>query len=267
MNNILTDLQRVEYTVHRLALIAEHINEGVALIDLKGIVHFANPAMAKMYGFGSCKDMIGKKINSIHSESQLDKDLFLMIDEVKRQGQLQKSIEHLRQDGTIFSARTKMMLLKDKKGNDVGVIVFVADSTEYRQAEQSLTGQISELNAVNQQLRQQISGLENKIATLERPCKTQGQSIAEQIARLTAPAVRQYADFPEDIQTTDTLKPYDRITRQEDKPEDEKKYAFLNKPAYWDQFSESFNKVGLGLSPDGMNNRETEQCLMFSETE
>jgi PAS domain-containing protein len=55
MNNMLSEFRRVERTLQRLTIIAEQLNEGVALVDLNGIIHFANPAMVKMHGYLSGK--------------------------------------------------------------------------------------------------------------------------------------------------------------------------------------------------------------------
>ena len=90
MSNILSDVRRVEQTLQRLTIIAEQLNEGVALVDLNGIIHFANPAMAKMHGYLSSKDLIRKKINVFHSQNQMNTDVFPMIKEVRLKGQIQR---------------------------------------------------------------------------------------------------------------------------------------------------------------------------------
>ena len=44
------DLKRLKQTLQRLTFIIEQLNEGVAVTDLNGTIHFANPAMARMHG-------------------------------------------------------------------------------------------------------------------------------------------------------------------------------------------------------------------------
>ena len=55
MNNTSIQNRRVEQTLQRLTIIAKQVNEGVMVVDLNGIVHFVNMAMAKMHGYLSSK--------------------------------------------------------------------------------------------------------------------------------------------------------------------------------------------------------------------
>ncbi|MHC5116104.1 MAG: PAS domain S-box protein [Planctomycetota bacterium] len=156
MNNMLSEFRRVERTLQRLTIIAEQLNEGVALVDLNGIIHFANPAMVKMHGYLSGKDLISKKINALHTEDQMKTVIFPMIEAVKRKGQVQRNSEHLRSDGALFPTQTKMILLKNETDKTVGIIIFVIDITQYIQRENLLARQISESNIANRQLQEKL---------------------------------------------------------------------------------------------------------------
>ena len=156
MNNIFNEFREAEQTLPLLTIIAEQLNEGVVVVDLNGIAHFVNTAMAKMHGYFSSEDLIGKKISAFHSENQMKTDVFPMIEEVKRRGQLFGHIEHLRNDGTVFPTQTKMTLLKDGKDKAVGLAIFVTDMTERMQMEKFLTKRNFELAATNEQLQLQI---------------------------------------------------------------------------------------------------------------
>ena len=125
MNNMLSEFRRVEQTLQRLTIIAEQLNEGVALVDLNGIIHFANPAMVKMHGYLSGKDLISKKINALHTEDQMNTDVFPMIEAVKLKGQVKRNSEHLRSDGALFPTQTKMILLKNERDKAVGIIILL----------------------------------------------------------------------------------------------------------------------------------------------
>ena len=115
MDNIFTEFRKVEQTLQWLTAIAEQVGEGVVVVDLNGTTRFANTAMAKMHGYPSSKDLIGKKLSMFHSEDQMDTDVLPMIEEVKRRGRLLGPIEHLRSDGAVFPTQTKMVLLKNSK--------------------------------------------------------------------------------------------------------------------------------------------------------
>ena len=185
MNNIFTELRKVELTLQRLTIIAEQVNEGVMVADLDGTARFINTAMAKMHGYPSSNELIGKNISVFHSEDQIKTDVFPMIEEVKRKGQFLGPIEHLRNDGTVFPAQTKMTLLKDGKDKAVGLVVFVTDITERIQVEKSLTRQILELTATNERLQREISKQRQTIEQLAQFRDGLKQQFEQQQAQLT----------------------------------------------------------------------------------
>jgi PAS domain S-box-containing protein len=129
-----------------------------------------------MHGYPLRKDLIGKKISVFHSEDQMNADVFPMIEEAKRRGQLGGPIEHLRNDGTVFPTQTKMILLKDAEDKAVGLIVFVTDITKRIQAEKSLAKRNIELATANDHLEQftgQVENLTSKLATIEERLQQQ----------------------------------------------------------------------------------------------
>lgn len=152
------DLKRVEQTLQRLTFIVEQLNEGVAFTDLNGTVHFANPAIARMHGCDSCRDLIGKSITHLYSDDQIQTVLKSMIDTVRDRGTVQASITHTRKDGSTFPAQTKMVLLNDEQGRVVGLIVLVTDLNP-RIQQKSLTQQIEQFEYANKQLKQQVHEL------------------------------------------------------------------------------------------------------------
>ncbi len=175
MGNIFTEFRRFEQRLRHLTMIAEQANEGIVVVDLNGINRFVNTAAAKMHGYDTRGELVGKQMNVFHTEEQMKSDVLALVEEVKRRGQLVGPIEHVRSDGTVFPTETKMTLLKDGRDKSVGLIVFVTDMTERRQAEKSLTNRKLELAFAKEMLLQQIT---------ER--KQAEQSFAQQASELTA---------------------------------------------------------------------------------
>jgi len=157
MGNIFTEFRQVELMLRRLTMIAELASEGIVVVDLNGIIRFVNKAWAKMHGYDTRNELVGKHINMFHTEEQMKTTVIPFIEEVKHRGQLAGPVEHLRRDGTLFPMETKMTLVKDEQGKAVGLIVFVIDMTEQRQVEEHLKQQTTELTAVNEKLRREIS--------------------------------------------------------------------------------------------------------------
>lgn len=152
------DLKRVQQTLQRLAFIVEQLNEGVAFTDLNGTIHFANPAIARMHGCGSCRDLLGKSITHLYSEDQIQTVLKSMIDTVRNRGTVQEAVTQTRKDGSTFPAQTKMVLLNDNQNCAVGLILLVTDLIT-RTQQQPLTRQIEQFEFTNKQLKQQVQEL------------------------------------------------------------------------------------------------------------
>lgn len=152
------DFNRMKQTLQRLTFIVEQLNEGIAFTDLNGTIHFANPAMARMHGYGSCPELITKSITHLYSEVQIQTGLKSMIDKVKNRGTVQGAITHTRKDGTTFPARTKMALMHNEQGQVIGLIVFVTDLSTWTQ-QRSATQQIEKLELANKQLARQVREL------------------------------------------------------------------------------------------------------------
>lgn len=155
--DIFTEFRKIQQTLQRLTIIAEQAKEGILLVDTGGTARFVNIAMAEMHGYPSSKDLIGKKISMFHSEDQVKTDMVPMIEEVKRCGRFLGPIGHLRNDGTLFTTHTKMILLKDRRNRAVGLIEFVTEITK-----------TSELTAANEDLQQQVSERQQEIDRLRQ---------------------------------------------------------------------------------------------------
>lgn len=124
----------------------------------------------------------------------MNTDVYPMIEEVYRRGQVLGSIEHLRSDDTVFPTQTKMILLKNGKDKAVGVIVFVTDITKRIKAEEFLTKRIFELEADNDQLEQR---LEDKKAELSEAGAQLEQQIIER--NVSEEKLKEYQGQVEDL--------------------------------------------------------------------
>jgi PAS domain S-box-containing protein len=195
----IAEQKRIEQMLQHLGMIAEQADEGIVVIDLKGILHFANMAWARMHGYETSNELLAKQITVFHTKEQMETSVMSCIELTSRKGNFKGEIEHMRKDGKIFMTHTKMTLLKDEQDNAAGLIIAVTDVTERKRVKgklgentqlvkelkkevEKLQREISErkqaeekLKATNEQLQQQVS--ERRIAV---------ESIQQQIAELTA---------------------------------------------------------------------------------
>ncbi len=157
MDNVIAAHKRIEQTLRHLAMIAEQAEEGIALIDLNGTIQFVNTALVRMHGYNTKEEIIGKTIDIFHTKEHMETDVTAFIEEAQLRGQLSGPMEHMRRGGTTFPTQMKMILVKDEGGKGIGLIVFVTDITQRRQAREQLKQQAEELITIRKQLQEQIT--------------------------------------------------------------------------------------------------------------
>src|SRR5262249_54313394 len=74
----------------------------------------------------------------------------------QREGSLLAEVLYKRKDGSDFCGLMSSSNLYDDKGQQIGAISFITDITERKKAEQALREQAQHIEAMNQQLQQQL---------------------------------------------------------------------------------------------------------------
>jgi PAS domain S-box-containing protein len=215
--------KQVEQLLRHLGMIAEHADEGIVVVDLKGTLHFVNTTWAKMHGYKTSSELIGRQISMFHTKEQMKMDVAPFIEQTKRSGQFMGPVEHVRSDGTTFPTKTKMTMLKDKEGKTSGLTVLITDITEDGQADEHLKQQVAELTDANEQLKQQIAereqgseGLKQQVAELTdaneqlqkqiTECGQADEHLKQQVIELTGADEKLQQQIAEHGQTEEDLK-------------------------------------------------------------
>ena len=178
MQNVFTAHKQIEQTLRYLAMIAEQANEGIVVVDLDGSLRFVNEAWAGMHGYKTKDELIGKQLSLFHTKEQMKTDVTPLLDETKRCGQLEGTVEHIKNDGTVFPTQTKMILVGDEAGKATGLIVFAAD-----------IGQCTKLQETAAENLKQVKHLSKRITRLQTlfgECLKVGEYLAEQTGELQA---------------------------------------------------------------------------------
>ena len=168
MDDIIAAHKYVGQALRHLTVIAEQASEGIVVLDLDGVIQFANAAWAAMHGYESTDELVGKQISAFHTEQQMKTDVIGFIEEVKRRGRLAGPLEHVRTDGTLLPTETLMVAFKNELGKAIGLIGFATDLTEHKHTkdeleryrnhmEELVRQQTAELTAATQQLQAQIA--------------------------------------------------------------------------------------------------------------
>lgn len=195
---IIADHGRVRQILSHLAMITERADEAIVVIDLNGALRFVNTAWARMHGYKTSSELLGKNICVFHNSEQLEASLTPAIKRARQTGLFKGQIEHLRADGTTFPAQTKMTLIKDDSAHAIGLIILLTDITERKRLEHKLT----ETTEQAKQLKQQIDRLQSDIAQREQA----EQSLKQQAAELAAANQQLQTEIAEHQQLEGSLK-------------------------------------------------------------
>jgi len=178
MENVFTAHKQIEQTLRYLAMIAEQTNEGIIVVDLDGSLRFVNEAWVEMHGYKTKDELIGKQLSLFHTKEQMKTDVTPLLEETKRCGQLEGTVEHIKSDGTVFPTQTKMILVKDEPGKATGLIVFAVD-----------IGQLKKLQETTVENLKRSKHLSERITRLRKlfgECLEVGEYLAEQTGELQA---------------------------------------------------------------------------------
>ncbi len=148
------DHKQVEQLLRHLGIIAQHVDQGIAIVDLKGNICFVNLPWAEMHGYKTSNELLGKQINAFHTQEQVKTDLNPLIKETKRRGRSTCAVGHVRADGATFPTQMKMIVLKDEKGKAIGFIVITTDITKHKQLEEMVTEATMQGNELKQPIEQ-----------------------------------------------------------------------------------------------------------------
>ena len=128
---------KVEKEYRMLASVIEQANEGIFLIDSKGVIQYVNPAVTTING-RSQHDMIGYNINALICREP-ERQLYEAI--LKASFQEEHLVEHFqyRQDnGTLLELNVLTWSVSDNVGNIISYVALIRDVTYEMQLESQL---------------------------------------------------------------------------------------------------------------------------------
>jgi PAS domain S-box-containing protein len=144
----ITDRVRMEERLQLLSSAVEQSSEGIAVSDLEGNLLFVNNAFAATHGY--CPgELVGKHLSVFHTPEQMP-SVEAANYQIQETGEFSGEIWHARRDGTVYPTLMHNSLLRDDKGNPIGMIGTVRDITQRVQAEGAIRRRNLELELLNQ---------------------------------------------------------------------------------------------------------------------
>ena len=132
-----TESREAQERLRVLGMAVEQSSEGVLVIDTAGIVCFVNPAWAKMHGY-DVAEVTGRHFRIFHTEDQLRREVFPVINRFERTSVYRAEMGHLRKDGSTFVSSTAFAPLRDDDGTVIGAVGICRDITEEKTYEAEL---------------------------------------------------------------------------------------------------------------------------------
>jgi len=116
------------------------IIDGIAISDTNGVITQLNGTFAKLYGYSSPKELIGRTFFELIAESDLPKAMEIYKEFTENGRSVHQNLELIqrRKDGGEFPALISISILYDENGEVLGSIAVVRDITERKRLEEEL---------------------------------------------------------------------------------------------------------------------------------
>lgn len=148
--------------IYFLSIAVDQSSEGIAISDLEGNLEYINKSFAKKHGYTS-DELIGKNLSIFHTSQQMP-----FVEKANRQtkktGFFKGEIWHVRRDNSVFPALMHNSLIKNEKGDPIGMMGTLRDISDIKQAEKALQNSQKKLE---DKVKQRTKELEIKNRQLE----------------------------------------------------------------------------------------------------
>ncbi|HOY04842.1 MAG TPA: PAS domain-containing sensor histidine kinase [Saprospiraceae bacterium] len=153
----------------RFKALFEYATNGILMTTRRGNIIMANPALEKLFGYGSgeltdlqVEKLIPRRFAEHHEENRAN---FHQNPHPRNMG-TGLNLSGLRKDGTEFPVEVSLSPFKNREGEFV--VAFVVDNTYRKNYEDSIIHQKLELATLSEALQESNEGLENKVAERTR---------------------------------------------------------------------------------------------------
>jgi PAS domain S-box-containing protein len=125
----------------KLRLMFRSVNDGIAVIDLKGVITDTNQAMINLLGLNNREEVVGKSVLDFVSPDYRESIQADLQKDPREELLYKKELVILRYNGQNISVEVSAGLLKDISNSPIGSVITVRDVTETRKIQQQLLAQ------------------------------------------------------------------------------------------------------------------------------
>jgi PAS domain S-box-containing protein len=141
--------------------LVEATGQGIGMACLDGTLHYLNPSLREMLGFGPDQQIPDVRIDTFYGNRWKPKVIEQVIPHVLENGRWRGDLEITRLDGTTFPSIESYFLIRDEAGEPLYIGDVITDISEERDVQ-------AVLQAKSAELEQAVSDLERSNAELEQ---------------------------------------------------------------------------------------------------
>jgi PAS domain S-box-containing protein len=141
--NDITERKKATYAVNQAMAAMENSIDGIAILDADGKYVFLNKAHAKIYGYDSPDELIGKSWRILYDEKELDLFEHGHMPSMFKNGSWRGESVGLRRDGSSFPQEVSLTKLEES-----GLICIVRDTSEMARDKEALRQSQEQLKSV-----------------------------------------------------------------------------------------------------------------------
>ena len=106
---------------------------GIMLTDLEGQVNYVNPAFLNIWGYEDSLEVMGKNSFDFLKDEEVQKNIRILVEQ--NGGGWRRELTAQRKDGSLYDLEISASLIKDAKGQPIGIMVSFIDITERKKSE------------------------------------------------------------------------------------------------------------------------------------
>lgn len=144
-----SDRKAAELVLQRQAHIINQIHDSVLTTDLRGVITSWNKGAERRFGFRN-EEIIGQNFSVLCTNEQ---DTFFqnqVIQPLLRKGEHEVELEMLAQNQDGFSAHLSLSVMKDEEGESIGMIAYIMDISDRKQAEAEILKNLEKEQELNE---------------------------------------------------------------------------------------------------------------------
>jgi two-component system sensor histidine kinase UhpB len=132
----ITDRKATEDHLRFQSTILGHVRDCVVVVDLSGRIQFWNAGAEAVFGY-TAEEMVGRSVAILYADGNSDR-VPVDMQRIQNGEDLSGEWQRRRKDGTFVWIDTKRIVLRDPRGQAIGVLAVAKDITERKQADEAL---------------------------------------------------------------------------------------------------------------------------------